>query len=147
MLFFVCIMGTFVYGLYLGDGRVVYASWRPDDHRLWYVSQLGVGVAAMPALVQAYRDRSGDAFFKNSSRFMVPPRLKPLNGEVANELDDLQKSLGRFWELGTVYTGVAGLLNVLVIYDAWGGPAEPPLPAKKDDEEDDRPRNAPDDSG
>jgi hypothetical protein len=24
--------------------------------------------------------------------------------------------------LGTVYTMIAGLLNILVIYDAWGGP-------------------------
>ena len=26
VLFFVCILGTFFYGLYIGDGRVVYAS-------------------------------------------------------------------------------------------------------------------------
>jgi hypothetical protein len=25
--------------------------------------------------------------------------------------------------LGTVFTMIAGLLNVLAIYDAWGGPA------------------------
>jgi hypothetical protein len=25
VLFFVCILGTFIYGLYLGEGRVVYA--------------------------------------------------------------------------------------------------------------------------
>src|SRR3954470_19925530 len=29
-IFFICIMGTFIYGLYLGDGRVVYASWSPE---------------------------------------------------------------------------------------------------------------------
>ena len=29
LLFFVCILGTFVFGLYLGEGRVVYASMRP----------------------------------------------------------------------------------------------------------------------
>jgi hypothetical protein len=141
VLFFVCIMGTFVYGLYLGGGRVVYASWRPDDHRLPYLCQIGVGVAAMPALVQAYRARSGDHFFKQS-KFMVPPDLekRPISG--ANELDDLQKHLGRYFELGTVYTMIAGLLNVLVIYDAWGGPAEPYVPAKKEDEDEDRPPDA-----
>ena len=38
-LFFVCIMGTFIYGCYLGGskelgwGRVVYFSWRPGDKR------------------------------------------------------------------------------------------------------------------
>jgi Family of unknown function (DUF6677) len=141
VLFFVCIMGTFVYGLYLGGGRVVYASWRPDDHRLPYLCQIGVGVAAMPALVQAYRARSGQHFLQDS-RFMVPPDLKKREVSGANELDDLQKRLGRYFELGTVYTMIAGLLNVLVIYDAWGGPAEPPLPAKKDDEDEDRPPDA-----
>jgi hypothetical protein len=139
VLFFVCIMGTFVYGLYLGDGRVVYASWRPDDHRLAYLCQIGVGVVAMPALVQAYRAKTNDHFFKNS-KFMVPPDL--VKKQEANELDDLQKRLGHFFELGTVYTMVAGLLNVLVIYDVWGGPAEPPLPAKKDDEDDEHPPDA-----
>ncbi|GAG17887.1 unnamed protein product, partial [marine sediment metagenome] len=39
-LFFICIMGTFVYGLSLGSssamgwGRVVYFSWRDGDKRL-----------------------------------------------------------------------------------------------------------------
>ena len=36
--------------------------------------------------------------------------------------DTLNKKLHRFFEFGTVYTMVAGLLNILVIYDAWGGP-------------------------
>jgi hypothetical protein len=30
--------------------------------------------------------------------------------------------LNRYFEFGTVYTMIAGLLNVLAIYDAWGGP-------------------------
>jgi hypothetical protein len=29
------------------------------------------------------------------------------------------------FDLGTVFTMIAGLLNVLVIFDAWGGPLVP----------------------
>jgi hypothetical protein len=33
--------------------------------------------------------------------------------------------MGRNFELGTLYTMIAGLLNVLAIFDAYGGPAFP----------------------
>ena len=33
-----------------------------------------------------------------------------------------QKRLGRLFDIGTLYTVLAGLLNLLVIYDAWAGP-------------------------
>jgi hypothetical protein len=33
-----------------------------------------------------------------------------------------QRRLGRFFDIGTLYTMLAGLLNLLVIYDAWAGP-------------------------
>ncbi|MBI2826481.1 MAG: hypothetical protein HYX69_17535 [Planctomycetia bacterium] len=142
VLFFVCILGTFIYGLYLGEGRVVYASMRSEDRRLHYFSQLGAGLPALPALVQAYRVNHGKDPIKFPiwDRFMVPPSLvkKPVEGDrrdAADELDELQKTLNRYFELGTVYTMVAGLLNVLVIYDAWGGPAEPDMPAKKEEDE------------
>jgi hypothetical protein len=42
--------------------------------------------------------------------------------------------LHRFFELGTVFTMVGGLLNILAMYDAWGGPVAPP--PKKEDEDD-----------
>ena len=40
----------------------------------------------------------------------------------SRELDQWYKELHRYLELGIVYTMIAGLLNVLAIYDAWGGP-------------------------
>jgi hypothetical protein len=115
VLFFVCIMGTFSYGLYLGEGRVVYASWRPNDRRLQYFTQIAVGLPALPAAVQVMR---GDhpIKFPIYDKFMVPPKLD-------RELDELIKRLNRYWELGTYFTVIAGLLNILAIYDAWGGPA------------------------
>lgn len=132
-LFFVCILGTFIYGLYLGEGRVVYASWRDNDHRYPYLCQVGVGLPALPALIQA--KRKDPIQFPIYKDFMAPPAVFA-NGGRSDDLDRLQKRLHRYWELGTVYTMIAGLLNMLAIYDAWGGPAYS-TPAKK--EEDDPP--------
>ena len=39
-----------------------------------------------------------------------------------NQLSIWNFKMGPYFELGTVYTLIAGLLNVLAIYDAWGGP-------------------------
>ena len=149
ILFFVCILGTFSYGVYLGGskelgwGRAVYASWRPGNRRLPYLCQIGIGLPAMPALVQAIRVRKGD---RPLSSFMAPPQ--PDNAELASQrvrdalrdqptLNDLQERLPRLFEFATVYTMVAGLLNVLAIYDAWGGPV---FSEKGEEDEDDDPK-------
>jgi hypothetical protein len=39
--------------------------------------------------------------------------------------------LGKFYEIGTLYTMLAGMLNLLVIYDAWAGPLGPSEEEKK----------------
>ena len=146
VLFFVCIMGTFLYGLYLGSssdpnigwGRVVYFSWRENYKRLPYLCQIGVGLPAMPALIQANRTFNNRKVWWNG--FMAPPKMPPLPGveRDANEgqptSNELYLKLHSYFELGTVYTMVAGLLNVLAIYDAWCGPVLGE-PAKKEDED------------
>ena len=134
VLFFVCIMGTFIYGLYLGEGRVVYASMRDNDHRLPYLCQVGVGLPALPALIQAKRKTPIQVPIFKDKDFMAPPKLVLPPGPGGDDLDRLHKKLHRYWELGTVYTMIAGLLNVLAIYDAWGGPAYS-TPAKKEEDE------------
>ena len=132
LLLMVCVLGLFLYGLLaLGDGRTVFAAWQASYRRLPYVAQLGVGLPALPALVQASRKQSGKPYLFGG--VMAPPRLpgEPLpvagpgnQGPVASEsLDDLHRRLHRYFELGTVYTMIAGLLNVLAIYDALAGPA------------------------
>jgi len=145
-LFFVCIMGTFVYGCYLGGsstlgwGRVVYFSWRVGDRRLPYLCQVGVGLPAFPALVQANRmSNSRKVLFGG---MMAPPLIAGHHGPDdlnANQptAHTLHRRLHRYFELGTVYTMIAGLLNVLAIYDAWGGPVFI-QPAKKEDDEDEK---------
>jgi hypothetical protein len=124
VLFMVCILGTFFYGLFIGDGRVVYASWRDGDRRLPYLCQVGVGLPALPALVQAYRVKHNRLPLWGG--VMAPPKLSAperIDGDPAPEtLADLHLIQGHRFEIGTLFTMIAGLLNVLAIYDAFGGP-------------------------
>jgi hypothetical protein len=136
ILYLVCILGTFLYGIYLGGdsrlgwGRVVYASWKPEDKRVSYFAQLGAGVVALPALVQVIWLRHNNSALWNG--FMAPPGDRP-----DTTLDHLQYDLNRYFELGTVYTLVAGLLNVLAIYDAWCGPVFSETREEDDKKDDD----------
>lgn len=153
LLFFVCLMGTFVYGCYLGSGdkekvgiaRVVYLAWTEEDMRLPFFCQLGIGLPAMPALVQAHRASNGNPPLSHG--FMAPPRPVPPPGtarpsekvmsalENQPSLDELNYHLRGFFELGTVFTMIAGLLNILAIYDAWGGPVFSEEKSKDDEDE------------
>jgi len=150
-LFFICIMGTFVYGLSLGSspamglGRVVYCSWRDGDKRLPYLCQIGVGLPALPAVVQALRVRDGKEPLFGGFMSPPPPSGHREGNDGFNEfdeygqptLDTLHYHLARFFELGTVFTMVAGLLNVLAIYDAWDGPVFMETTGKDEGEEQD----------
>ncbi len=127
LLFMVCVLSTFFYGLFMSDGRAVYASWADWDHRLPYYCQVGVGLPALPALLQTYLVRGGKAPLLGG--IMAPP-VAPA------ELNEWYRSLHRYFDLGTVYTMIAGLLNVLVVYDAWGGPVQ-------FDEQEEKKRNEP----
>jgi hypothetical protein len=124
ILFMVCILGTFFYGMHLGQGRVVYyqvrddggGGWRKLVKRLPYLAQVPAGLPALPALIRARTggDPNEDLFhWKN---WYAPPHN-------IYEEDDIHRRLNRGFELGWVYTVIAAFLNVLVIYDAWGGPA------------------------
>ncbi len=142
VLFFVCIMGIFVYGVYLGGnsqlgyGRAVYFAFRDDEWRLPYICQVFVGLPSLPACVQAMRMGNDKAVFFNG--FMAPPRppnMSDVNNPNSQQptLDQLQHDLNRYFELATFYTMVAGLLNVLAIYDAGCGPVII-IPSKKEEQ-------------
>lgn len=152
--FFVCIMGLFAYGVYLGGnnklghGRAVYFAFRPDEWRLPYICQVFVGLPALPACVQAIRMNNHKPIFFNG--FMAPPcpidergsKLLPENDPNFQQptLDTLNHDLNRYFELATFYTMVAGLLNVLAIYDAFSGPVIL-IAAKKQDQPDKEKKN------
>jgi hypothetical protein len=78
---------------------------------------------------------------------MRPPREVPPEGEGAfqsvdqtdpsrfvthpDELAKWNYDLGDLFDIGTVFTVIAGLLNILAIYDAYGGPLIIPPDDKK----------------
>ena len=127
LLFMICILGTYFFGLTLGGGHVVYASTAKEDFRWHYFCQVGVGAPALPAVVQAMRVRQQkEPFFGG---LMAPPRnvLGPGEPNSAerirqDELTQWHLTYHSYFELGTLYTMVAGLLNILAVYDAVGGP-------------------------
>jgi hypothetical protein len=146
ILFSVCILSTFFFGVWLGGnselgwGRAVYASWRPGQRRLPYLCQIGIGLPAMPALIEA--QRAADGRKPLFGGFMAPPRPEndptagPNRREALREqptLNDLHEKLNRRFDIGTAYTMIAGLLNILAIYDACCGPVI--AENRKEDEE------------
>jgi hypothetical protein len=129
LLFLVCILGMFSFGLWIGEGHVVYAnSPRETPWRWQYYCQLGVGLPATPALLQKGRDpnRKHPLF----GDFMAPPKMTPQtlvddSGNPTTQPNELAKwtvQMHPRYEIGTVYTVIAGLLNILAICDAYGGP-------------------------
>ncbi|MCU0958544.1 MAG: hypothetical protein MUF48_00435 [Pirellulaceae bacterium] len=127
VLFMVCILSTYVYGLMMAGGRVVYASWTGTEKRWQYFCQLGVGLPALPALVQARRLARGQKPLLGG--IMAPPRTDPFTG--VDQLSQWHLEHKLYFDLGTLYTMIAGLLNVLAIYDAYAGPVLMAVPEKR----------------
>jgi hypothetical protein len=153
ILFFVCIMGVFGWGVYVGGdsitipnsnikigyGRAVYFAWNREEWRLPFFCQIGVGLPTLPAVIQALRVSEGNASWGG---FMAPPRMEPsTQNEARAALESDQPTLNQlhfylhyYFELATTYTMIGGLLNILAIYDAYAGPVFV-VPAKKEDED------------
>jgi hypothetical protein len=144
LLFFVCLYALFFYGLWLGKMKNV---WLPGPaalvdangnplpdvrvgdvalkgllkslaYRPQFAGQFWIGVAAWPAVFQYAADPPPEE----------PPRRLAVIGTYMRtpgekELNDLQRDGNKRWDLGWVYTLIAGVLNLLVIYDALAGPA------------------------
>ena len=193
LLFMTCILCTFYYGIFLGSSNVVYASFRKADHRpaddgvlqddarYAYLCQVGIGLPAVPAMIQArrmagpnpkpplwdgymappvlvgqrvhsawaerlieisanegigdfdeenfhnYYDNMGREILPNYRRYLPEREGENRNdaNSIANELSMWHLHYSSMFDLGTVFTMIAGLLNVLVIFDAWGGPLVP----------------------
>jgi hypothetical protein len=129
ILFFVCIYTLFFYGMALGHWKNVYIPDTADVNdplglrdkertvaNLWnrpqYLGQFWVGIVAWPAIAQYRSPEQPHWLFKNFQR--TPPET---------ELNELQTNGDKTWDLGWVYTVIAGVLNIMVIYDALTGPA------------------------
>jgi hypothetical protein len=117
-LYAICILGLYFLGFAMGEGKIVYWRWvnplgNPEKFCLYYLGQFFVGLPALPALIQG-----------TLSYYDVRPILWGFMAEPPqNILNGLHPRLGKLVEIGTIYTTVAGLLNILAIYDAFEGPA------------------------
>ena len=142
VLYMICILSTYFYGFWMGQGHVVYASWTPQDRRLPYICQIGVGLPALPALIQNRVTTRGQASPLGTD-MMAPPYVNPhwQVGDTPDQLSQWHEEAGVGFELGTLFTMVAGLLNILAIYDAFAGPVF----SKPEEKNDDKQRGPPDD--
>jgi TM2 domain-containing membrane protein YozV len=129
VLFLGCLYGLFFYGMALGSWSNVYL---PDTsrvnnpwnlpptmanvyNRLHYAGQFWIGIVAWPAI---YQYANTDERPERSGLFGEFERTPP-----EDELNERQRNGDKRWDLGWVYTVIAGVLNILVIYDALAGPA------------------------
>jgi hypothetical protein len=132
LLFFVCLYFLFFYGQYLGGWRNVYvmdpsAVQRHAQggrgrlleniaDRARYAAQFCIGAAAWPAIIQdRYAPEGGE---------LEHPWLGTYQRALSEEkLNDQLRNSDKSPDLGWMYTVIAGVLNILVIYDAIAGPA------------------------
>ncbi|MEZ6140362.1 MAG: DUF6677 family protein [Zavarzinella sp.] len=127
VLFLVCIYGLFFYGMALGEWKNVYL---PNYHRdetgpskviadlksrYQFIPQFFMGAAVWPSLYQYLAYDPADNANPPLSGWMREPTVDFIN--------DHQRNADKRWDLGWVYTVIAGVLNILVIYDAVAGAA------------------------
>lgn len=144
-LFFFSLYGLFFYGMAMGQWKNVWIP-QPQDvtpseilgyklegtplalwNRREYLGQFWMGAAAWPAIVQYMTyDKS-----KDSGPIFGTFQRCPTE-EVLNHL---QNHGDKRWDLGWMFTVIAGVLNLLIIYDAFAGPMvreeDEPLPEEK----------------
>ena len=153
VMFFVCIYGLFFYGLWMGQMKNV---WLPEPtklpdigvpivgklsgtpkalaHRMQFLAQFWVGVAAWPAVGQyVAHDPAADPNAPPAVPFLKDYMLAPSEAK----LNDLQRPQDKTFDLAWVFTVIAGALNLLVMYDAFAGPVVrddeefPPAPPRR----------------
>jgi len=112
--FFLLLMGTFLWGMYLGEWKVVYWAWDERKPVIEGLCRLGMGLPVLPAYLQSFRPEGAGLPIIGS--FEAAPSKA--------ELAELNARLNQRWELAKLYTMIACLLNILVILDAYAGPAE-----------------------
>ena len=133
LLFFFGLYLLFFYGMWMGQWRNV---WLPDVSDMPQMEiggtsqavcqarsgtgrsssgQFWIGIAAWPAVV---------AVHERTTAPRTPGRSSGSSSgtPTEEELNELQRNASKRWDLGWVYTVIAGVLNLLVIYDALAGP-------------------------
>jgi hypothetical protein len=128
----VCLLSLFHVGQAMGNWQNVYLP-RSDqpggrndnplqsiiNNRWHYAGQFWIGVAAWPAIWQFYNGPVHGFAAPNDKNFWRDYQKQPSETEVNEFLVNSDKTP----DLGWIYTVIAGMLNILVIYDAFAGPA------------------------
>ena len=142
LVFFIILHGLFFYGMYLGHWQNVWLPKKPKEgsfvgkllkdvyDRPHFVGQFFVGMAAWPACYQ-YLNYEEDPKVIRLGGFQRTPSFDTIN--------NLQRDNNKTWDLGWVYTVIAGVLNLLVIYDAIAGPAFREVPAPVEEKKPEEP--------
>jgi len=87
--------------------------------RLYFIPQAANAAMALPALLQSSRVKNGKEPLWNGA-FAPPAKISGTGTPTQNEL---LIALHSWFDLGTIFVAVAGLLNILVMFDAFAGPA------------------------
>lgn len=104
----------------LNIAKTAYFSWRQGDKRLYFIPQAANAAIAFPALIQAARVSDGkEPFFDGA---FAPPRLRSQHNSMPTA-NEVILALESWYDLGAIFLAVAGLLNILVMFDAFAGPA------------------------
>lgn len=116
---FLSISLLFITGLQMSGGKAVYCSFRNPDLRWQFVGQFFVGSASVPAIIQNRVVRG-----QEKKHGVV---IKPLFGgkfapPTSSEQQQWHEDYHAYFQMGTLYTLVAGLLNLFAIFDAYCGP-------------------------
>lgn len=120
ILFMTCILGLFIFGMTTGGGKVVYASLNTEGRKLAMICQAGVGALVFPAWLQMVHVEILHKQEPLLQGFMAPPRN--FNPSSRDELAEWHYDFHFKYEVGTLFTMIAGLLNILAVYDAAYGP-------------------------
>ena len=142
ILFLVCLYGLFFTGMAMGDWKNVYLpdlakDKDPWENNVWkiprpytfvanlynrphFAGQFWIGVAAWPAILQ-YNDVK--VVSKEQSPFLSEFERGPRDFQDEAAMNTFLTNSDKTPDLGWVYTVIAGVLNILVIYDAFAGPA------------------------
>ncbi len=113
-----------------------------------FLCQAGIGAVAIPAVIERQRSLQDRQPLWPGAWF-YPPSNVDSNGNAFTSKDDLDNKvihpsqlakwnydMGFYFELGTIYTVIAGLLNLLVVFDAYSGPLIPREPPQQDPAQD-----------
>src|SRR5262249_39054734 len=88
--------------------------------RLPFLGQLPIGIVAWPAVLQ-YKGMMPERW--RNVMNTPPENRNEFSDWKGKSLNELQSEGDKLWDLGWVYTVIAGVRNILVIYDAYAGPA------------------------